>query len=340
MGELITQMLSSFEKKSKQLPCIAGYQLTEPWQNTNSGNARWSFAKKEGKDFFIKEFISPSCPSTKALSPEAIAAKKAICNDFYKKKRELYDRIARSSNGNIVTIDDFFLFGTKYYITTDKVSIAKAEIETIAKAPAEKRILLLKILANSLKRLHENGVIHADLKPNNILIKESVTGNFIAKIIDFDGSFILGQQPDSEEVQGDLPYLAPETCQYMFGEHIELTQKIDVFTAGLLFHQYYTGELPVFSSAFESAHEALLEGEQLHLSKSLPANLSDLIRSMIELNPDDRPDMASVFSCLSLFDKVEPDTTKGESESATSLTDMNNSDRFDVNNLWYRPTGF
>ena len=328
-------MLSSFEKKVKLLPSIAGYELTEPWQNTNSGNARWSFAKKDGKEFFIKEFISPACPSTKALSPEAIAAKKAICYEFYKKKRDLYDRIEKSSNGNIVTIDDFFLYGTKYYITTDKISITKADIETIAKASAGKKMLLLKIIANSLNRLHENGVVHADLKPNNILIKKSDTGNFIAKIIDFDGSYIVGQQPYNEGVQGDLPYLAPETCRYMFGEQVELTQKVDVFTAGLLFHQYYTGKLPTFSSEYESAHEALLEGEELHLSRSLPANLADLIQCMLALNPEDRPDMASVFSCLSLFDPAESMVANDKHSTKPIKQDV-----MDTRNLWYRPTGF
>lgn len=333
-------MLSSFEKKTKVMPCVADYQLTEPWQNTNSGNARWSFAKKDGKEYFIKEFISPSCPSTKALSPEAIAAKKAICFEFYKKKRELYDRIEKSANGNIVTIEDFFLYGTKYYITTEKIDITKARIENIAKASKEKKVLLLKVLSSSLRRLHENGVVHADLKPNNILIKESATGNFIAKIIDFDGSFIVGHQPNHEEVQGDLPYLAPETCRYMFGEDIELTQKVDVFTAGLLFHQYYTGKLPSFSSCFESAHEALLEGDEIVLSSSLPGVLADLIRNMLALNPDDRPEMASVFSCLSVFEMEG-----GCSNKDNSLDSLNNNNTMeqtptDIRTLWYRPSGF
>lgn len=320
-------MVSSF-KNAKALPVIADYELSEPWQNTNSGNARWSFANKDGKQYFIKEFLSPSCPSTKALSPEAIAAKKAICIEFYKKKRELYDKIDLSANGNIVTIDDFFLFGTKYYITTEKTDITKAEIETIAKAPIGKKLLLLKIIASSLARLHENGVVHADLKPNNILIKESGTGSFVAKIIDFDSSYLVGNQPDSEEIQGDMPYLAPETCQYMFGENVELTQKVDVFATGLLFHQYFTGELPLYPATYDAAHEALLEGETLFLSESLPSFLLDLIKSMLSLDPNDRPDMRSVLSCLLLMEdkKEEPQSVQPRN--------------IETKSLWFRPTGF
>lgn len=312
----------------KTLPVIADYRLTEPWQNTNSGNARWSFAKKDGKQFFIKAFLSPSCPITKALSPEVIAMKKAICYDFYRKKRELYDKINMSANGNIVTIDDFFLFGTKYYITTEKIDIKKTETETIAKAPIEKKLLLLKIIADSLARLHENGVVHADLKPDNILIKKSGTGSFVAKIIDFDSSFLVGNQPDHEEIQGDMPYLAPETCRYIFGEDIILTQKADVFAAGLLFHQYFTGELPLYPSAYDAAYEALLDGKTLRLSESLPSSLSDLIKSMLEKDPNNRPDMKSVLSSLLLMDgkKEEPQRFQQKDTGTKSL--------------WYRPTGF
>ena len=331
-------MLSSFIKKTEQLPRIADYKLTEPWRNTNSGNARWSFAKKDGKEFFIKEFISPSCPTSKALSPETIAAKKAICYEFYKMKRDLYDRIEKSANGNIVTIGEFFLFGTKYYITTDKISITKAEIETIAKASDDKKLLLLKIISNSLKRLHENGVVHADLKPSNILIKESDTGNFVAKIIDFDSSYIVGQQPDFEEIQGDLPYLAPETCRYMFGEKIELTQKVDVFAAGLLFHLYFTGELPTFSADYESAHEALLGGGKLDLSPALPSDLADLIGSMLALDPDDRPDMATVFRCLSAPDQRGSQTIA--ERNTVSDAEAIRQGMKDTEGFWYRPTGF
>lgn len=334
---------SSFKKRFG-LPLIAGYQLTEPWRNTNSGNARWSFARKNGKDYFIKEFLSPSRPADNAMSPEMISAKRKTCDAFYQTKRELYDRIERSANGNIVTVKDFFLFGTKYYITTDRVSISNVEIQTVAAAPEKKKLLLLNTVANSIARLHQNGVVHADLKPNNVLIKVSETGNFIAKLIDFDGSYVVGCQPGSEEVQGDLPYLAPETCRYMFGESVELTQKVDVFAAGLLFHQYYTGELPGFSAEYESAHEALLEGEALVLSDALPQQLRALVGSMLEKDPEERPDMESVLDALQSMYKPASVNGKTEEESRTAESTVTERDISNeqppLHQLWYRPEGF
>ena len=115
------EMRSSVPKKPKEtLPVIADYALIEPWRNTNSGNARWSFAGKDGKTYFIKEFLSPVFPSPDAISKEALAKKRALCYNYYSNKRRLYQKIEQSATGNLVLISDFFLFGTKYYITTER----------------------------------------------------------------------------------------------------------------------------------------------------------------------------------------------------------------------------
>ncbi len=302
----MSDMRSTLPKKEKELPVIAKYRLLEPWRNTNSGNARWSFAEKNGKAYFIKEFLSPVFPSSDAISKETLNKKRAICYDFYAKKRELYQRIAKSATGNIVLISDFFLYGAKYYITTEKINEAAIPTEDIAKAPDGKKLLLLKILTYSLMKLHENGVVHADLKPNNILIKESANGNLIAKIIDYDSSYIVGAQPHCEDVQGDLPFLAPETCRYIFGEDVMLTQKVDVFAAGLLFHLYLTGSLPEIDKGFEYVHEALLDGGNVYLSSELPDVYADLIAEMIAVKPEDRPDMHAVLETLNRIGEQDP----------------------------------
>lgn len=174
-GTHSTLRIKTPPKKKAELPKIEGYSLLEPWRNTNSGNARWSFAAKDGETYFIKEFLSPVFPEKGVLSNEAAEAKRKICFNYYRKKCELYQKIADSATGNLVLIKDFFLSGTKYYITTEKIRQCNITADKIANVPEEKKLLLLKILAFSLSKLHENGVVHADLKPTNVLIKLSET---------------------------------------------------------------------------------------------------------------------------------------------------------------------
>jgi serine/threonine protein kinase len=285
-------------KKEPPLPKIEEYTLLEPWRNTNSGNARWSFATKNAQTFFIKEFLSPVFPEKGVLSPEAEAAKRKICFNYYRKKNELYKKIEASATGNLVLIKDFFLCGTKYYVTTEKIEQCNLTAEKIVSVPEEKKLLLLKILAFSLSKLHENGVVHADLKPTNVLIKLSETGQVVAKIIDFDGSYLEGDQPKPDDVQGDQIYYAPETCRYVFGEDVKLTTKVDVFACGLLFHLYLTGALPKIKPEYDYMYEALLDDSELTLSPKLSKQYAELIRSMLSREPEDRPTMEQVLEQL------------------------------------------
>lgn len=337
------EMRSTVPKKKKEtLPVIADYALIEPWRNTNSGNARWSFAQKGGKTYFIKEFLSPAFPSADAISKEALTRKRALCYAFYSKKRRLYQKIEQSATGNLVLISDFFLFGTKYYITTEKIDEAKVSVDSIARAPEAKKRLLLKILTFSLMKLHENEVVHADLKPNNILIKESESGdNLIAKIIDFDGSYLVGEQPDSEEIQGDQTFLAPETCRYMFGEEVKLTQKVDVFAAGLLFHLYLTGGLPAVDKDFDYVHEALLEDGKVYLSPKLREPYAGLVRRMIDVDPEKRPDMKTVLDELNAMDGKKPEPKPvPKPESKPEPKPEPDDSGLKKTNLWKKPSGF
>ena len=46
---------------------INGYTIIDSLRMDNSGTARWGFAQKDDKTFFIKEFLSPSYPSNEDL---------------------------------------------------------------------------------------------------------------------------------------------------------------------------------------------------------------------------------------------------------------------------------
>jgi len=300
-------------KYQQPLPDIRGYQLTVPFANTNAGFARWAFAKKDDKEYFIKEFLSPVCPRPSSnLSPETIQRKRAICDEFYKNRMCLYQAINQSSNGNIVTIRAFFFHDTKYYIVTDKVNTSNYSIKQISAMDRATKLLLLKVLAYNLLSLHNNKVIHADLKPTNILVKQTEAKCITVKLIDFDGSYLLGEQPPSEEIQGDLVYYAPETYRAIVGEKILLTPKVDVFTLGLLFHQYYAGNLPYFPKEYSYAYEAVLDEKRLSIDSNIPSDLACIIQSMLKAEPDMRPSMDIVCEALQTISnnsKITPSKT-------------------------------
>ncbi len=281
---------------------INGYRLLGELVNTNSGFARWGFAKKDGIVVFIKEFLSPVYPlDATVLSKEQILGKREICKDFEMKKRKFYKRLNECRTGNIVTVLDFFRFGTRYYTITEKVETAKIDLEEVAKLPFEQKLLIIKIIMHCINTLHLHGIVHGDLKPDNILLKKTKKNAYTAKIIDFDSSFLEAEPPaNSDELHGDMVYFAPEA--FLFMAEMEggvLTRKADVFALGIILHQYLSGELPGFDrSQYDYIYEAVLDGSMLQIHPSIPVHLGQLLLRMMAKNPDDRPTLDEAYAVL------------------------------------------
>lgn len=300
-------------KPNAPLPKIGEYQLTQPFTTVEAGTSMWAFAERNGRMYHVKQHLSPVCPEEGCgVAPETIARKREICNAYYKKMRSLYDAVNSSATGNIVTIENFFFFKTKFYTITEKIECIDIPAASIARLPQDMKLLLLKVLAYSLMSLHQHGVIHGDLKITNILFKK--TGNFdnlLPKLIDFSDSFLVDTAIKS--MVGDV-YLAPESSRFIDGEEIKITQKVDIFALGLLFHEFYTGNLPRFSKEFNYPFEALLEGAALTLDNNIqPAGLATIIRGMLIARPEERPSAEVVFKALQELTetgRVKPDFWK------------------------------
>lgn len=279
---------------------INGYRLLAPFTTAGAGSARWTFAQKDGEEYFLKEFLSPVYPvDSTPMSDETRARRKAQCAEYESCKNELYKAIERANNGNIVSVKEFFRHDAKYYIVTSRIEGNAITAEKACSLPLDRLKVMARTLAHSLLQLERAGVVHADLKPSNIIIKPTVNGFFSLKLIDFDGSFFAGRQPeDCEELQGDPVYLAPEMFLAMRGEKVELNSKIDVFAAGLIIYEMFTGRLPGFPAEYDYPFEAVLEGAELSLDGNVPDEYRGLIAGMLKVAPEERPSFEEIFAEL------------------------------------------
>ncbi|MEM6750955.1 MAG: serine/threonine-protein kinase [Planctomycetota bacterium] len=156
--------------------------------------------------------------------------------------------------------------------------------------PAQFCVVLDKV-ADGLAAMHEAGFVHADLKPNNIMI--STAGE--VKVIDFGQSCPIGTR--KERIQGTPDYIAPEQVHRK-----AITPRTDVFNLGATMYWLLTGNfVPTLIPKGETgkvkveAKRAPKPPPPLEIDPTLPPALSTLVMSCIEGDPMDRPGTMKQF---------------------------------------------
>lgn len=282
---------------------IRDYEPFTPFTTVDSGSARWCFAVRGSRQYFLKEFLSPCYPLPSAdISESRRASLTRFCEGFEARKRRLYQGLRDAANGNIVVVEDFFREGSKYYCASERIDTSASHApEQISRLAPDKKRLILLILAHSMARLGRAGIVHADLKPSNVLLKPTVEDFFSLKLIDFDAGFFEDEAAsiEAEEFTGDPVYLAPEMFRAMRGDGVLPTQKVDVFAAGLMFHQFLCGRMPDFDhTRCAYPYEAVLDGRPLAPDSALEEPFRGLIESMLRLDPKERPDFQEIFQAI------------------------------------------
>lgn len=157
-------------------------------------------------------------------------------------------------------------------------------------------------VASGLDALHEMGYVHADMKPNNVLI----TSSGAVKIIDFGQSCPIGHR--KQRIQGTADYIAPEQV-----DRHPLTRQTDVFNLGATLYWVLTGKaFPTRIVKHElGGHNIVDTTPRKHiptpqdLIPDIPAALSRMVMDCCAERPSDRPrDMKQVLSRLDVVKHV------------------------------------
>ena len=273
---------------------LNGYVVVTKPTNDGAGKCLWAFAEKDGREYFVKEFLDPKRPRPESMGdPAAKRQLMAQCEAFERRHRSVIRRLdpADLDAGNLVTALEFFCRGTRYYKITRRLYPVNQDPYTLE--PAGKKVLLGTLL-DSIVLLHRLGIVHSDLKPQNILLHQPAGSDLVtAKVIDFDDSYVAGSPPDPQEIGGDARYAAPEWIRYAAGDSStgskDMTTAADLFALGLIVHQYLTGALPTYGAAHASPAEAVNAGERPVLDPRLDRQVAALLRRSLDRVPSVRP---------------------------------------------------
>jgi serine/threonine protein kinase len=145
-------------------------------------------------------------------------------------------------------------------------------------------------IASGLAAAHAKGVIHRDLKPDNIFI----TGGHLLKILDFGLALTTETTESTATAMRTDPGMIMGTSHYMSPEQVRgdaLDARSDIFSLGIVLFEMLAGEVPFHARSAVETMNAILTEEPRELSElvpGIPDNVEALVRRCLEKDPADR----------------------------------------------------
>ncbi|XP_023543417.1 serine/threonine-protein kinase HT1-like [Cucurbita pepo subsp. pepo] len=186
-----------------------------------------------------------------------------------------------------------------YCIITEYMSQGTLRMYLNKKEPYSLSIETILRLALDISRgmeyLHSQGVIHRDLKSNNLLLNDEMR----VKVADFGTSCLETQCRESKGNMGTYRWMAPEMIKEK-----PYTRKVDVYSFGIVLWELTTALLPFQGMTPVQAAFAVAEkNERPPLPASCQPALAHLIKRCWAANPSKRPDFSDIVVALEKYDE-------------------------------------
>jgi serine/threonine-protein kinase len=206
--------------------------------------------------------------------------------DYVERFRREARAVAQLAHPNIVTVIDRGEQDGRQFIVFEYVDgeNLKQLVGREGPLPVREAVGVAIHVARALGYAHGRGIVHRDVKPQNVILTEDgrpkVTDFGIARSVDVDGVTQTGT------VMGTSDYIAPEQAQ---GQHVD--DRTDVYSLGVVLYELLTGELPFGGESFvavamQHVHEP--PPSVLELRGDVPARLDYVLRRTMAKDPADR----------------------------------------------------
>ena len=278
----------------------------------------------------------------------AIKTFKIDANDEDAVKR--FNREAKAvtslSHPNIVSIYDVENEGEFYYLILEYVKgmTLKDYMIKNPRIPIETIVHIAKQIASGLSHAHQNGIIHRDIKPQNILMNDNLT----CKITDFGIARAYGDTTltQTNQMLGTVYYLSPEQARGNVA-----TAQSDIYSLGILIFEMITGQIPfkgesAVAIALKHLQEKLPDIDKYR--ENVPQSVKNIVLKATMKNPNERyisskelfEDLSTVLNPERLYENkytgfkipAQPANNYNETQYIDNSSNNNQYDYADYNN--------
>ncbi|MBI4853268.1 MAG: protein kinase [Acidobacteria bacterium] len=188
-------------------------------------------------------------------------------------------------------------------------------------------------VCNALSKAHAAGIIHRDIKPDNIFLHKDASGE-VVKVLDFGIAKLLGDAASTKNrtlteagsIVGTPNYMAPERLS-----HKPYDGKADVYSVGIMLYEMLLGYTPFQASKEDfwsiiSSHLAEAPPSIVETNPDISKEIEDIVFQALSKDPKDRPTAKELGDKLSIIVGFNKQANTSGALSLEAITTLNTED--------------
>jgi serine/threonine-protein kinase len=259
-------------------------------------NNRYELEQKIGEGGMARVYRGRDTRLNRQIAVKVLHSHYADDASFLQRFHHEAQAAANLRHPNIVDVYDVGQDGDIHYIVMEYVpgNDLKALIARNGPLPIEQAVSIAEAVASGLEAAHRVGMVHRDIKPQNIIIGSGEQ----VKITDFGiaKSSLSTAMTETGVTFGTADYISPEQAR---GQ--PATPRSDIYSLGVTLYEMLTGRLPFTgdsSIAVAMQHVSADPPPPRMYNPRIPTGLEALVLRVLSKNPDERPASAREFARL------------------------------------------
>ncbi|AKU79427.1 serine/threonine-protein kinase [Spiroplasma turonicum] len=226
-------------------------------------------------DLYTKNIVA-----VKIISPEIVL--KPAGQERFEIEKEAFAKLG--NNPYVVKLYDVFQSGSDWFIILENVDggTLKDKYQQFGAMTLSEIKFYFTKLCDALDNAHKLGIIHRDIKPDNVLLTKSGQ----VKLADFGISVMEGFESEAEKAIGTPKYMPPEVIAAQ-----KPTPQSDIYSLGIMLYEFSTGIAPFIGKDPKKIATRHIKESPTYprlINPAIPQSLENIILKMIEKEPNFR----------------------------------------------------